>query len=492
MLPFSSCFINRLNLVPKAAFILSGVMFLGVGCATYRQAPLDEPFVQKALASPDTHVVRMAVAELRHPVLSPVVLDLGDGLSPDEAAVLAVVTNPQLRVMRAGRGIAEAQLIAAGILPNPQLAASADFPVDDTTGASTALGLGLSLDLGGFLSRPAERAAARAGLAQVTLDIAWQEWLVAQATRQQAYNTVFLERQVALAREQEEALQENLRVLTEARKRRLVTQTDRAAAEAAFLQARATRLDLEVQRDTTRQGLLRLLGFPPTANLRLQPTGIPFAVHLDLQANEADTPARPAVAIDTTIIPLLSVFSADTLVAHLERSRLDLVALRYGYESQDASLRAAILRQFPSLNIGLNGARDTGRLLTLGPALSIGLPFFDRNQGEIAVASATREQLRQTYVARLFEARSLVDILLQQLADVQQQLHTAEAAARAQRTLVQTYGAAFRRGDADVLTYYTARTDLIAAELTVVQLRQALANLVVALETATGERIHIP
>ncbi len=41
-------------------------------------------------------------------------------------------------------------------------------------------------------------------------------------------------------------------------------------------------------------------------------------------------------------------------------------------------------------------------------------------------------------------------------------------------------------GDADVLTYYSARKDLIDAEIAAIRFRQALASVTLALDTATG------
>jgi hypothetical protein len=45
---------------------------------------------------------------------------------------------------------------------------------------------------------------------------------------------------------------------------------------------------------------------------------------------------------------------------------------------------------------------------------------------------------------------------------------------------------ALRAGNADIVTYYNARINLNGKELAVVQLRQALAEFSVALETVSG------
>ena len=53
-----------------------------------------------------------------------------DGLDMTEVAILAVINNPDLKVARDERGLARAQLMAAGILPNPQLTAGLDSPLN--------------------------------------------------------------------------------------------------------------------------------------------------------------------------------------------------------------------------------------------------------------------------------------------------------------------------------------------------------------------------
>ena len=55
--------------------------------------------------------------------------------------------------------------------------------------------------------------------------------------------------------------------------------------------------------------------------------------------------------------------STEALLADIQDRRLDLLALRRGYESEDAKLRAAILEQFPKINLGFNAAQYKQRSL---------------------------------------------------------------------------------------------------------------------------------
>src|SRR5438034_8975217 len=61
-------------------------------------------------------------------------IDLRRGIGPDDAATIALYSNPALRAIRDRRGLAAAQLIQAGILPNPVVSYARDY----VTGGSTA------------------------------------------------------------------------------------------------------------------------------------------------------------------------------------------------------------------------------------------------------------------------------------------------------------------------------------------------------------------
>src|SRR5438105_1875344 len=102
------------------------LMFVSSGCARYERKPLNADVVERELTAPGADAIRVAASKLRHPMLEPMPIDLSKGLSPEEAGLVAVIVNPQLRAQRDQRGIAAAQLIQAGLLPNPQLTGGVD------------------------------------------------------------------------------------------------------------------------------------------------------------------------------------------------------------------------------------------------------------------------------------------------------------------------------------------------------------------------------
>lgn len=188
----------------------------------------------------------------------------------------------------------------------------------------------------------------------------------------------------------------------------------------------------------------------------------------------------------------LTLPSAEDLSRGIETHRLDLVALRHGYQSQEASVRAAILAQFPKINLGGNRMKDNTDVYTSGFAATVDLPLFDRNQGGIALARATRQKLFDEYVARVYTARSDIDSLLADIDSLSQQISAADAALPALRQLVETYRRALEEGTVDVLSYYTAWNSLSQKQIAADALKQRLADQWIALELASGRSLPQP
>jgi len=173
----------------------------------------------------------------------------------------------------------------------------------------------------------------------------------------------------------------------------------------------------------------------------------------------------------------------------LEERRLDLLALKSGYQSQEEKLRAAILSQFPKINIGFAHTGDTTNVITTGFAVTIDLPIFDRNQGVVAVESATRTKLFDEYVARLFEARGEIARLVADINSLQHQIDAGEKSIPILQKVADTYREALLRGNADILSYYVARAEWVTKRLELLDLKRQLADMSVGLEIAAGRNL---
>ncbi len=442
--------------------LLLAALATGVGaCAQYHAEPITPARVDKVLQAPSEETLRVRASRLHHPLIPAVTFDPRQGLSPDEAAVMAILINPSLRAVRDQRQAAAAQLLQAGILPNPQFSYNADFVTGgDTTGTFNAYGLGLSWNVTSLLTHDAKIDAARAESASVEMDIAWQEWQVAEAAKTAVYDLVAVQRQLELARQIDAKLGENVRLLREAVDKHEKSIVDFAAADASARDAHATVLGLEQQEGHERLALLRALGLPPATDIQLRP---------DIQLPAA-----------------LTLPNEKQMYDDLSSRRLDLVALRLGYESQEETLRAAVLAQFPNVSIGYNQASDTTNVHTSGVGVVVDLPVFDRNQGGIATEKATRQRLFDEYTNRVFTARADVATALADIHALTAQIADLQEAIPSLQRLVDTYKDAYDHGNADVISYYTAITNLQQRSLDLIKLQQQLVDNEGALELAAG------
>jgi len=175
-----------------------------------------------------------------------------------------------------------------------------------------------------------------------------------------------------------------------------------------------------------------------------------------------------------------------------EERRLDLVALKLGYESQEATLRAAVKAQFPKIGIDFGQANDTSDVRTHSYGVTVDLPLFDRGQGQIAIDRATRRQLFDEYVVRVAEARAEVAQLLSNLAIIRAQLRTVEESLPALEQLVAAFEQALKTHNADEFSYRETRGALAARRMERSQLQLDGFELSVALEIAAGRPLLRP
>lgn len=438
------------------------LFFLAVGgCATYHPKPITSEAVRARLQPPDMARVRALARKIKHPILHPVALKPDEGLSPDGAAVMAVLLNPSLRAARDQRALSEAQLLDAGLLPNPELTYSLDVPTGgDTAGRVNAFGLGLDWNVTSLISRASRVQKAKVQEDAVDLDIAWREWQVAQGAKAAVYQLSSLQRQIVLLEKVRQRAAENLTYVQKAVSDGFMTASDLNSVQAANSSVNERLLALEKQAEHQRLNLLRLMGLPADSQVRL--------------SKDLCLPSR-------IVLP-----NTSAMLDGLEQRRLDLLALCRGYDSQEAAVRAAVLEQFPRITIGPTINRDTDNVRTTGFGLNIELPIFNRHQAKIAVERATRKKLYDEYINRIFETRSDIEQVESGIHFLNEQIAAAQLAEANLKKLVENYRSALADGRTNGLFYYAMWNDLIDAQTKLVDLKGQLAQAIVALELATG------
>lgn len=438
----------RLLLCGTAAALLAS------GCVPYRAAPLAEPAA--TLATPDMAIVSADAQKIDRPYLTPEPIDWTQPLTPNALAIIAVLENPELKAQRTRLGVVEAQAFAARLLPDPAFQANFDKLVSGPD-PYDAFGGQLAFDLNQLRTAKVARQNAEASQRQVRLDMAWAEWQTAGQARLQGVRILALEAQLLLAQAGAASAQALFEQARRAAGRGDITAADLDTRRSALTDATDKLGTATTDLAAARGELNKLLGLPPETMLRLA------------------VPPEPAVAPP-----------AATLVSQALARRLDLQALRAGYAVGEAEVHKAVLEQFPALSLTLAGARDTSGNSTIGPAIGFSLPLWNRNRGGIAVAKATREQLKAEYEARLFQTRAEVSAASAALVLLREQRAALITQIPASRAFAESSARAAKRGDLALATAATAEQALRDRALRLAQLDQQIAEQTIALELLSG------
>lgn len=425
----------------QAGAVMAALIGAGLsGCATYQPLPLP---TQAESASSLSQLHGYA----------------GTTLPLDAAAVerLVLLNNPDLLTAHARHQAAQAQRRQDGVLANPVVSGSAGYLLSGV-GDATAWTASISQDIASLITLKPRREAAKATADEVDASLLWEQWQTLGKARLLVIDLTEEERQIALQQQSLDALQQRESRITQQVSKgnleRLSVEPDLAAAA----DARAAMDDLQRRRLDQQQQLAALLGLKPDVLVPLAPVA---KVDLDATSIQSDA-------------------------ATISRRRPDMVALQLGYQAQDANLRAAVLAQFPPLSIGYAASQDNSRVRNGGPAVTFALPIFDRNQGNVAVARATREQLHQEYATRLATSRDDVDALLAQYGQLHNQwLALSPVAAGSAKAAAQASKAS-QAGLLDLRSYVDLDVAAINRQLTVIALEQAMLEQQAALDLLVG------
>ena len=407
---------NVLRLARRRAFLLLGLAF--GGCATDRALPL-----------PATAALHRSLASLDHRGVA-----IDRPLTPDAVARLAALNDPDLVAARLRTGIASAQVVQAGLLPNPQFTPGFQGNIQAPNALDNAFTAALAIDLKAIIERPLWRRAARSAARQADASVLWQEWGVRGQACLLAADLATDAREDGILRRERDLFA-----------RRAQDVEGAVRADDATIATLAPDLAAE-------QGADDLLATFERGHLaRLQ----------QLDALLGLVPGTPVPLATPPVPPPIDGDAIRATLPTLARRRPDLVALRFGYAAQEARLRAAIIGQFPALIVSIAGGRDNTRDFSVGPQPTIDLPIFNHNQGQIAIERATRASLRAEYEARITQATGDVDALLDALALEQRELSDARGRAATTRAAARDASGAYRTGLIDEVAY----VDLVSADL---------------------------
>lgn len=327
--------------------------------------------------TPADDEVRARVAEL-----------LKGTLTPESAVQVALLRNQGLVATYEELGIAQADLVSAGLLKNPTLSGRLGFG----SGGSVADSLAVSQDFLDLITLPMRQSVAESQL---------------QAAKARVANAVLeLSAQVKSAVIALQAVQGAVEV------KKLVLEAQQLAAELRRRQHKAGNVgDLELLQEESfyQQGKLDV------ARAELQ------AVEARERVNRLLGVWGPESATWKVADRLPELPEADPDLSHLESlaigRRLDLAAARSEAAAlEGAASSAGLTRAIPSLKAGISTEKDAEGTRTFGPTLEIELPVFDQGRAAVARVSAQVRQARARQADLAVSIRSEVRSLRSRLA----------------------------------------------------------------------------
>lgn len=423
-------------------------------CAAYKPLPLPVRTNLQQVPHLDADAAQLSLPALRGHRFDP-----SDGLDMTEVAMLAVANNPALKAARDDARVAHAQAFAAGLLPDPQLGLARDIPDSHASGLTSAFNIGLNYDINALITHAAGKAAASSESRKTDLNLLWQEWQTVAQARTLFIKLLEQQKQIAVLQDSERMAQQRydrIRLSAAQGNQTLDAVTTNLTA---LEDAKRQRNELTRSIGKGRQDLNELLGLAPRMTL--------------------DLVGEPA-------LPDISSVNVREALADLPRRRPDLLALEAGYRAQDQRYRQAILGQFPSLNVGITRARDTGGIYTHGFAITLSLPLLNRNRGNVAIEQATRQKLRDEYQARLNQAASGVERILFEQELLEQQRKQIAASLTELEKAAGHAEIALQKGNIDLLAYAGLRGALLSKRMEAIANEQSLLEQRVALQALLG------
>ena len=330
-------------------------------------------------------------------------------LTADTATQIALFNNPGLQATYERLGVAQAEVVQAGLLKNPSLSLHWGFHVggpgiDELVGSFTEAFLDLFL-------MPLKKKFANADFRRVKLEVADAVLATVDEVKRAFYMVQGSTQAVSMLRTILEAQRAAVELAVRQHQAGNLSDLDLSNQQATYAQAKLDLARAEYQLLGDREGLTRLLGvWGADADYRVAPK-LP-----DLPLEEPDLEHLESVAIG---------------------HRFDLAAAREEVRTAAAALQVTKgTRVISGLAIGVNAHRDPDGPKTVGPTVDLELPIFDQKQAEVArlraelraaqhrtdaLAIAIRSRVRQAR-NRLLAARMTIEYYAKALVPLRERI----------------------------------------------------------------------
>lgn len=392
-----------------------------------------------------------------------------DGRSPlsvQQAVAMALRNNREVRSQVELIAASRADLVQAGLLPNPIVGLTLRFPFDPVSGG-TFIGAQVVQSFTALWLRDGKVRAADARLNQTVLDVSDRALRLVADVRATHTRIVFGERAVVLSDENLATIRRSIDSL-DARVRGgegTPLDVNRARQQLAKAEAERTVVVRDVAKE--RRRMLELIGFAAeSAEWTVEPVSA----------------ALPAMPLDEP-----------TAVSLAGSQRLDVAAARSLVDAQREDLSVEEKSRLRDFGLGADFERSESGQKSIGPVVEIGVPIFDTNQAQIAkagsLARATLAAYEATAQRAVREARTAWVELDSAARLAEQYRTTVLAIAERNLTLAES---ALKAGQSDVTVLLEAQRELIDARRTLNDLERDAALARIALEQSVGGRLSVP
>jgi len=313
---------------------------------------------------------------------------LKNELTPEAAAQIALLNNPNLQAVYEDLGITQADVVEAGLLENPVLFGQARFA--NRSEEATNYEFGITQNFLNILMQPARKKLSAIRFEQVKLQVA-DEVIRMVAEVRKTYYSALGSRQVRdLRNEITSAARSSFELAQRLHSAGNISDLELTRENAHFEQSRLELANSETTLLNVREQLTRLMGFwGPQTNWRL-PEQLP-----DIPTNEIPLEHLESMAI---------------------KSRLDLAAEKKAVEALAQALGITIdWRWIGQIEVGISRERETDRTWVTGPSLAIELPIFNQRQADIARLEAQLRRSQNRLTAQAIDIRSEVRSLRNRL-----------------------------------------------------------------------------
>lgn len=319
---------------------------------------------------------------------------LATPLDVDAAAQIALLNNHHLQAAYEDLGVAQADLVQAGLLKNPVFDGSVRFVEG---GGSPTIDLGVAFDFLDVFFVGLRKRVAAAEFDTVKIDVTSRvldtvgEVKAAYYTLQAAQQSVELCQQIEQATAASATLAEKLRAA--GNNRPLDVAQEQALHEDARLALDVAEADALV----AREHLARLMG-----------VGVEQSATWSLAGRLPDPPAED-IALDHVEATALE----QSLTLAAARAQVDVELRKLGITRPLAAV--------PDASVGVSSERQDGEW-EVGPAFSLPLPLFSQGQPAIARAEAMLRQARERYRAMRIDVASDARILAARVVSLRQRV----------------------------------------------------------------------